>query len=208
MAVVTALVRTIWSGTTGGPGLTQFAIEGITDPHSWNATSAQQAVDATRTLWNSMTNQLPDNIKLDVSPVVDIYNIQSGDLVNSYSAGTIPAQVVGINTTPFMMAGGIKVALNTGVIRNGRRVRGSVFIVPAASGSFTTDGDVISTVRTAINGYFGTYKTALAANNMQLTVWSRPLGADKPRGPRDGVTTPVISASTNSKGAILRGRRD
>lgn len=208
MPVVVALVRTNWSGTTGGPGLTQIAMEAITDPHSWDATAAQTAVNAMRTCWQGMNSMLPDNIKLDVSPVVDVYTKIDGQLVGSYSAATTPTQVVGTSTAVFSMAAGVKVNLNTGQIRNGRRVRGSVFIVPATSAAFSTDGLVLSGSRVTINGSFNGMITTLAAANLVPCVWSRPIPAGKLYGPRDGATTPVTGIETSEKGAILRGRRD
>lgn len=208
MAVVTSLVRTNWTGTTGGPGLTQFAIEGITDPHTWDAAAAQQAVNAVRQFWFDVAGIIPDNIKLDVQPVVDIYNIGSGELVGSYSAAAIPAQVAGTSVGSFSMASGIKANLNTGQIRNGRRVRGSVFIVPCAGASFSADGLVIASTRTTVNTALNTMRTALGTSNKQLAVWSRPIPAGKPYGPRAGVTTAVTGVDTSEKGAILRGRRD
>jgi hypothetical protein len=208
MAVVVGVVRTNWSGTSGGPGLTQLAIEGITDPHTWDNAAAQTSVDAVRSMWSANVANLPDNIKLDVSPIVDVYNIQSGQLVGSYAATAIPAQVIGTSTAGFSHASGIKVNLNTGQIRNGRRVRGSVFIVPVQVGVFTTDGMVGSAIRTSFNGSFNTLKTTLASANKQIVVWSRPIPEGKPYGPRLGATTPVASFETSEKGAVLRGRRD
>ena len=208
MPVVVALVRTNWSGTTGGPGLTQTAIEAVTDPHTWDATAAQQAVDAVRAAWFGCATYLPDNIKLDVNPVVDIFTHIDGELVGSYSAATVPSQVVGTSAATFSMAAGIKINLNTGMIRNGRRVRGGIFVVPAVSTAFTTDGLVLAGARTTFNTAWNTCRTTLATNNKTLTVWSRPIPDGKPHGPRDGATAPVSAIETSEKGAILRGRRD
>lgn len=208
MAIVFGMVRTVWSGTTGGPGLTQTAIQSIADPHSWNAQSAQDAVNAVRKAWLNISTFLPDNIKLDVQPVVDVYSAADGELVGSYAAAVVPAQVAGSNAAVFSMASGIKINLNTGAIRNGRRVRGSIFIVPAASSAFTTDGLVLGTTRTAINSAFAGINTDLAAVNKQVAVWSRPVPEGKPYGPRQGGLTAVSAFDTSEKGAILRGRRD
>lgn len=208
MAVVTAVVRTNWSGTTGGPGLTQLCIEGKTDPHSWDAAAAQVAVDAVRAMWQASRTYIPDNIKLDVSPVVDVYTNVDGQLVGSYAAPVVPAQTIGSATTNFSMASGVKVNLNTGQIRNGRRVRGSVFIVPSSGDTFTTDGLVTALARSGLNAAFQAMINTLSTNNKQLVVWSRPLPASDPKGPRIGGTTPVANAETSEKGAILRGRRD
>lgn len=208
MALVFGVVRTNWSGTTGGPGLTQVAFQGITDPHSWNATSAQLAVDAMRKAWNAISTFLPDNVKLDVQPVVDVYTASDGELVGSYSAAVVPAQVSGGSAGTFSMASGVKVNLNTGQIRNGRRVRGSIFIVPAAGTAFTTDGLVLGTARTSMNTAFNTINADLAPSNMQAAVFSRPIPEGKPKGPRAGGLTAVSAFETSEKGAILRGRRD
>lgn len=208
MAIVFGMVRTNWSGTTGGPGLTQMAVQGITDPHTWNAAAAQRAVDAVRKAWFACVAYIPDNIKLDVQPVVDVYSSLDGELVGSYAAATTPAQVTGTATTSFSMANGLKVNLNTGAIRNGRRVRGSVFIVPAAIGAFTTDGLVAAATRTAINAAFQQINTDLLATNEQVAVWSRPLPEGHPKYPRPGALTAVTSFETSEKGAVLRGRRD
>jgi len=205
MAVVVALVRTGWSGTTGGPGVTQLHVEGITDPHTWDAAAAQIAVDAVRTFWDAIKAYLPNEIVLTVSPVVDVYDIISGDLVGSYSAATPPASVTGSATGVYSMASGMKINLNTGVIRNGRRVRGGIFVVPADGTAFTNGGVVAATPRTTMNTAVNTMRGTLVAANKQLVVYSRPVTTPTAR---DGATAAVNGAETSEKGAILRGRRD
>lgn len=205
MAVVVAVVRTGWLGTSGGPGLTQLFIEGITDPHTWDAAAAQIAVDAVRTFWDSIKALLPDEIVLTVSPVVDVYTIATGELVGSYSAATSPTSVVGTSAAVYSMASGMKANLNTGVIRNGRRVRGGIFIVPASSNTMTTNGAVASANRATVNTALNTMRGTLVAANKQLVVYSRP--TDTPTV-RAGATAPVNAVETSEKVAILRGRRD
>lgn len=208
MAVVHALVRTSWSGTSGGPGLTQMRFEGITDPHSWDATSAQTVVNAARTFWDTIKVQIPDNVTLTVQPTVDVFNNISGELVGSYSAATPPASVAGTSAAVFTMAAGLKLNLNTGIIRYGRRVKGAWFIVPASSASFTTDGVVTGGTVTALNGAGAAMITALATSNIRPIVYSRPKEAAGGNPARDGAEAAVVSFSTSPKGAILRGRRD
>lgn len=202
------LIRTAWSGTTGGPGLTQLAVD--TTESSFGALSgaqAQSAVNAVRAFWNTCTPYLPDEITLTVSPVVDYYLNDSGELAGSVSAATPPTNVAGTSTAVYSMAAGLKVNLNTVTIRNGRRVRGSIFIVPSAS-SQTNTGLASSTARTAINTAGATMLAALATGGLKLLVWSRPLPAGVPNGPRDGDIADVTALETNEKMAILRGRRD
>lgn len=208
MAIVFAKVKTEWTGTSGGPGVTQMAFQGINDPHTWDAAAAQRVVDAVRKMWVACATGMPDNIKLQVSPVVDVLNAADGELVGSYTAATTPAVVVGSDTGSFAMASGIRVRLNTGQILNGRRVKGAVFIVPVGFACFDTNGGVVPGTRTIVNNAFNQINTDLLASNEQLAVWSRPIPEGKPHGPRDGHLTPVTNCDASPKGAILKGRRD
>lgn len=205
MAVVNAVVRTHWQGTTGGPGLTQLHMQGITDPHTWDAAAAQVAVDAVRAFWDAVKGIIPNEVTLTVDPVVDVYNILDGELVGSYSAATPPVNVLGTATGSFSMASGVKLNLNTGVIRNGRRVRGSIFIVPADGTAFTVTGVVSAGTRATINTAANTLRTTLAGSNKELIVYSRPKTSPVFVG---GAASPVNGAEAAEKGAILRGRRD
>lgn len=205
MAVVIALVRTAWSGTSGGPGVTQMAVQSITDPHTWDATSAQEAVNNVRAFWDAVKAQIPNNVTLTVSPVVDVYSIISGTLVGSHVAGTPPTAVVGTSSGQFAMANGIKLNLLTNEIRNGRRVRGAIFVVPIGFTAFNSDGTVDAATVTLFNTAAATMLGAFTTDNVQLAVWSRPQTLPVPR---DGAASPVATVQTHTKGAVLRGRRD
>jgi len=208
MAVVVGVVRTGWSGTSGGPGVTQLAIEAITDPHTWDAAAAQVVVDAVRAFWVAYPSGLPNDITLTVSPTVDVYNIISGELVGSYSAASAPASVSGTNAGSYSMAAGAKIALKTATIRNGRRVRGGLFIVPTAGDVMDSNGTVSSTPRAAWVTAMNACMAELVAENLQLVIWSRPREATEEAPARDGATAVVTSVEALVKGAVLRGRRD
>lgn len=199
-----AIVRTEWSGTSGGPGLTQFALLGAAGG-DWNPSGAQSAVNAVRTFWGALTGYLPDELKLNVLPVIDVYDTITGELIASHVAATVPAQVAGISTGGYAGGAGVKVNWQTGQIRNGRRVRGSTFIVPIASGTFGTTGQVLPAAQTAINSAATTLISQLNGAGSPLGVWSRPRVIPTPRG---GYATEVITGTTSNKSAILRGRRD
>lgn len=201
------LIRTSWAGTSGGPGLTQMAIQEADGTFITEA-GAQTAVDAVRTFWNSLVGLLPNEIILSVSPVIDFYNELNGDLISSISAATAPALVAGTDTNAYSMATGGKMNLNTGVIRDGRRVRGAVYIVPLAFGAFTAFGGLGSTPRSTISTAGNTLRTNLAAANLPLVVWSRERKATATKPQRNGAKTLVSAIETSEKGAILRGRRD
>lgn len=199
-----AIVRTEWSGTSGGPGLTQLAISGGLSPE-WGPGAVQGAVDAVRAFWFSMVTRLPNELTLTVSPVVDVYDETNGDLIASYSAGTVPAPVVGGSATNYAAGAGFKITWNTGQIRNGRRVRGTTFVVPAANTVYSTSGMIEPTTQTAVNSAAATLISSLTTNATSLMVWSRP---GPTAGATDGVQTQVLSGSCSGKTAILRGRRD
>ena len=198
------IVRTAWAGTSGGPGLTQTAFR-AQDGNFIDATDAQTAVNAVRAFWDAIKAYLPNEIVLTVSPIVDIYEEGDGELVASETAATAPTSVQGTSASLFSMASGMKINLNTAGIRFGRRVRGAIYVVPAASEIYTVTGSVGSTVRTPINTAGNTMRTTFTTAALELVVWSRPRTLPTVR---EGAVTPVTSLETNEKVAILRGRRD
>jgi len=204
-----SIIRTAWSGTSGGPGLTQLAIDQNTPAFGpLTAAEGQAAVNAVRAFWDGIKALLPDEITLTVSPVVDTYLDNNGNLAWSMSAATAPAAVSGTSAAVFSMATGPKVNLNTGVIRNGRRVRGSIYLVPGGGNNQASNGMCVGASKTTINAAAATLMASLQTAGLNLRVWSRPLKDADGNIIRDGVTSAVSVCETNEKLAILRGRRD
>jgi len=206
MALV-ALVRTAWSGTSGGPGVSQIAVLGAAGG-DWNPSGAQAAVNAVRAFWDAIKAYLPNELTLTVSPVVDTYIRETGVLFSSSIAATAPAVVVGTATGSYAGGSGIKVTWETGQIRDGRRVRGATYIVPADGTSFTNTGTVASATKTAINSAATTMMASMVTGSVTLGVWSRPREATTTLAARDGAAFQVSQGICSSKSAILRGRRD
>jgi len=200
-------VATAWAGTTGGPGITQLYVANTT-LDALTQTQAQTAVNAVRLFWDTVKGYLPDEVLLTVQATVDQYEDTTGTLVGSITAATPPATVAGTSAAVYSMAAGIKMNLQTIGIRNGRRVRGSVYLVPGASAAMTTNGTISSTARASINTAGNQIISTLAAANMNLIVWSRPLKDAAGNVTRLGGWTSVQSVDTNEKSCILRGRRD
>lgn len=201
---IIGIVRSEWSGTTGGPGLSQHAVMGAAGG-DWNPDGAQSAVNAVRAFWAACASILPDEVRIQVSPVVDTYERENGELFSSHVAAQAPGVVAGTSAAGYAGGAGIKVTWNTGQIRNGRRVKGSTFIVPVASTVFTANGTVGTTTVTSINTAAANMLTALSAGGTSLAVWSRPRETPEIRL---GFATQVVTGSVGSKSAILRGRRD
>ena len=201
------IIKTAWAGTSGGPGLTQLAIR---EPSGTFATDAsvQSCVNAVRAFWNAIVAQLPNEITLTVQPTVDWYRESDGELIGSITAPTAPASVAGQDASNFSMASGYKCNLQTGVIRDGRRVRGSIYVVPAALSVFSTSGTIGSGPRGTTNTALATLKGSLNGSGLEWCVWSRERQATADKPYRAGATAPVTIAEVNEKVAVLRGRRD
>ena len=202
-----AIVRTAWAGTSGGPGLTQTAFA-QTDPFNLDATEAQAAVNAVRAFWDGIKGLIPDEVGLTVSPVVDVYNQANGELLSSQSAATAPVLVQGTSTAVYSMPTGVKLNLNTTTIRNGRRVRGAIYIVPISSAIFSAAGVVAGANRTTFNTAGATLMGAFVTAGLKMVVYSRPLKNSLGVVTREGAHSDVTSIECNEKAAILRGRRD
>jgi len=200
-------IATAWSGTSGGPGITQLYVEDI-GADIITASQAQACVDAVRTFWDAVKAYLPDEITLTVQPTVDMYDHGQGQLLNTVTAGTAPTTVQGGSASVYSMAAGMKVSLQTASINNGRRVRGSIYIVPASSAALNTVGGVSSTVRTAVNAAATTMKGTIFSAGLNLIVWGRPVKDAAGTVTRQGTVNLVTAIDTNEKSCILRGRRD
>jgi len=169
---------------------------------------ATAAFNAVKTFWQEVQAYLPDEISVTISPTVDIYNDVSGALVSSISANANTFVVVGSSTAVFSMASGVKINLQTGVVRNGRRVRGGIFLVPAGSNTLSTSGITAGTARTAIAAATTKMIAAMRTAGIALVVFSRPIAAGEQYGPREGASAVVTGAEVSEKVAVLRGRRD
>lgn len=203
-----ACIRTAWAGTSGGPGVNQLFLQQTGTFGQLTTTEAQNAVNAVRAFWFAVNGLIPNEITLTTSTVVDHYDVTDGSLVYSTTAPTAPATVAGTDTGSYSMAAGIKTQLQTGIIRNGRRVRGAIYIVPAASSAMSALGTVGSTQRTTVNTAGSTLISTLASAGMQLVVYGRPLKNEVGVVTRLGAATVVSGFETSEKGAVLRGRRD
>lgn len=197
------IVRVEWSGTTGGPGLTQFAMTAAGGSF-WTSANAQSAVDAVRAFLVNNQPYIPNEVNLQVMPDVDQYDELTAQLTGTTTATTTPASLLGGGTGSYAGGCGYRYNWRTGVIRNGRRVNGKTYVVPAISSVFAADGTLGSTQVTNFNGYASSFLNALSASGLALMVWSRPNDVTGLPGAMSGVATGDVS----DKSAILRTRRD
>lgn len=198
------IVRTAWAGLSGGPGITQLAFDADPVGGFIDASTAQSVVNAVRTFFDAQKAYLSTDTSLTVSPAIDSYDTATGELGSTVVAATAPVTVVGTSPNAYSMASGYKFDLRTAGIKNNRRVRGGLFVVPAVYTAYDTNGGIDTGVRTTANTAAATLLSTLVGLNLDLHVWSRP----KESIPgNDGSSYAVTSMAVSTKVAILRGRR-
>ena len=199
------IVTTNWSGLQGGPGITQMAMEADPPGGFIDDATADIMVDAVAAFWNSIKSEIPNDVTLTVSGEVQMFATATGELGPIYTSATPPAAIVGGSALAYSAASGYKINIRTGDVKNNRRVRGSIFVVPSSINVYDNNGNVSSSVATAVSTAQATLRTTLAGPNIALGVWSRPKGSPTPSG---GTFHETTGLDVSTKVAVLRGRRD
>lgn len=163
----------------------------------------QVAVDRLRTFFDAIKLYIPSQVTIQVLGEVEVLEETTGQLLDVLVA-TTPAAVVGtaVASTPYAAAVGAVVSWRTGVVRNGRRIRGRTFLVPLSSTAFDSSGTLIAAALTTMNAA----ATALrdATTIADLGIYARPTGP----GATDGLWALVTGHQIPDMGSILRSRRD
>lgn len=182
--------RALWSTPGGGSGFTVLNFQDVA-----NNTDAQDLADMVQVFFDAIKGVLPDDVTVAFDNEVLVLDL-AGVLQSVYPV-TPPASVVGINSTSFNRAAGLRIDWSTGHIVAGRRLTGRTYIVPVGSSVFDTTGLVTSANVTAVQTAAQALITA-SSSNAALVVWSRT----------HAVAWAADTASVPTKGAILTGRRD
>lgn len=197
------IVRTEWTGLTGGPGLTQMAFS-ASDGLGMDTAAAAAAVDAVEQFWTALLASFPDELSLRVDPIVEEFDEASGVLVDVVSSGLTTTQLAGTSVQQFVGGAGIRITWLTNDIKNGRRVRGATYMVPIHIDSFEQDGTPTASFITGAQNAGNAMIADALAGGALFVVWSRP-----PTQPGAGGTIHNVSgAFVADKSAILRTRRD
>ena len=194
-------VKVRWAGFIGSPGWSNFYF----DTGNEDFLTPEQAVesaDKVTTFINAIRSRFPAAFTWSVQSDVEVISPQSGELLNVASAGARTPILGGAPAAGYSGTSGIVVTWRTAGVRNGRRVRGRTFLVPAANSVYQDDGTLIPTVLTD----FTTAANALASQTgtgPKLGVWARPSAV----GATDGGFHPVTAVSIPDMPAVLRSRR-
>jgi len=187
MAVL-ARVRVEWSGTpVVGPGISTFYFD----------QGASGWVTALSAFFTSARAFVPTGALMTVPSSGDLIEDATGELQGAWSEGaTTP--IAGNGNGFWPMGVGARVQWDTAGIRNGRRVKGSTYIVPIVSSSFEGAGNLSAGT---VSGLGNAANLLVSTMGSAMKIWSRP----SPGLP--GASHAVIDGSCPDKVSWLRSRR-
>lgn len=174
------------------------------------AVNLQGAVDALRAWFDTVNDFLPNEVVVNFPAEVSDLNTASGEL-EGIEVVTPPPSVTGAGVGVWVGGAGLLTQWNTGDVRDGVRVRGRTFLVPATAVSFEADGTPLPGTINGLVGAGNTLLVSMSAVLSNLVVYSRFRPAapgPPPVTERDGAEFFVTSASCPNRSAILRERRD
>ena len=199
-------VKINWSGFTGGPGYTNLHFEPTTGT-TIDQTIVDSAVNKTAFFLSAWRTYQPLNCATQVDTAVAEIDENTGTIQSYHTGPDVPAgngQSAGV----YAAGSGTCISLYTADVRNGRRVRGRIFMVPLGNAALEADGTLNSGALTAFRASAAALIDDL--DPARLTVWVRPSEIPGPLDPTfiDGGAYTVTSYSIRDKVAQLRSRRD
>lgn len=175
-----------WNGLSGLPGYSVLYADAATDPTGPLAT-----------FFNAIKAQFPSPLTWTVPSSGDTIDALTGTL-NGQWTGTGGTTVAASTSGAYVAGTGAFVRLGTGVILNGRRLKGRLFLAPLKNDQFDTGGRVSAAALAILQPAV----TALVGANV-LTVWHRP----HPHGTSTGASATVTSGTVPTSVTSLRSRR-
>ncbi len=180
-------VPVVWSGLSGLPGVSVLY---------WDGGVSSVMTDITA-FFDDIKAEFPSGLTWSIPNAGDNIDDATGTLIGDWST-TGGGVVTAIGGSGAYAAGtGARVRWNTGSIVDGRRLRGSTFLVPLLGAAYDGSG----TINNSSLAVFQAAATALASTGA-LKVWSRP----SPGG-SDGTSATVISGVVPDRVSSLRSRR-
>jgi len=183
-------VRVTWTGAgVVGPGVSTF----------YFVSSATGFPADLQTFFQAIKAALPSSVTVTVPNSGDTIDEATGDLFGVWTdAGG--STTVGTSSTLFAGGVGMRIRWITAGVHRGRRVKGSTFIAPMQSASFSTDGTPDPGSVTLLQNAASALVSSSAGDQV---IWSRP----QPVPGNDGESNPVLSALVPDATSWLRSRR-
>lgn len=186
-------VRVEWNGLGALPGLSTFYY-GVASPN----------VSDLVTFFTAIKALFPSGLSWTIPSSGDEIDDATGALTGGWvgsGGGTVSATA----TAAGYPAGvGARLQWNTGVVYDGRRVRGATFLAPLYGNAYESNG----TLTTACISTLQTAADAWVASGVAKGVWSRPItGSDDPADDRPGLYAAISSCKIPDRVTSLRSRR-
>jgi hypothetical protein len=179
-------LRVTWDGLGALPGLSTFYY-GVASPN----------VADVVTMFNAFKVGFPTTLTITVPSAGDEIDDVTGQLTGAWT-GTGGGTIVGTSSVPQYASGvGALVTWGTGVIHNGRRVKGRTFVAPLTTNSFDSAGLISTSTKSVLQAAVNAY----VASGVAKGVWSRG------RGENDGLYCAINSGTVASRVTALRSRR-
>lgn len=191
-------IRCEWTGggVVGG-GLSTF----------YTSTVDSTVLGALAQFFTDIKSMIPPAVTISIPGSGEVINEATGAITGFWSASA-PSIVVGTASGTFASGVGARVSWNTSGIVNGRRVKGSTFLVPLYVGVYEGVAQLGEGVRGQITTAADDLIATLNLGSCDLLVWSRPVPATEggPE-PRAGSQHVVIGGSCPDEVSWLRTRR-
>lgn len=194
-------VKINWTGFTGGPGYTNLHFE-PTDGSAIDQADVDSAVNKTAFFLSAWRAYQPIGLSTQVDTAVAEIDENSGAIQNYHVGPDVPAGL-GQGAGNYAAGSGACISLYTADVRNGRRVRGRIFMVPLGNSALEADGTINAGALTNMRASAAALIDDL--DPVRLVVWVRPFGFPIEI---NGGGYAVTSFSIRDKVAQLRSRRD
>lgn len=196
-------VTAVWSGWAGAPGHSVFHFADARGAETSHLAKVRDFMNDFLSPTTTPTD-LPGPINIDVSPIVETFDENTGALLAT-TVGTKPPVIDGIGSGSFASPAGACISWTTNLVHDvpgatsgPHLVRGRTFFVPLVSNVFDLDGSLTAASLTNMNSAVTAFLTAAP----DFVIWSRPVGG---AGGAFGV---AVAGVVRDKVAVLRSRRD
>lgn len=186
----------------GAPGVNTFHISaGVPSPLDWTNT-LDQAVVEIGDLYRSLDGLMNPIVDWLVSPIADVINVETGNIVDQISSGAAVQAGGGTGSGQNMpRSQQIYFRYLTDLFQNGRRLAGGIYLGPIGTSEIGNNGQLTPAQATAYEGYFAALTSGVGP---RLAVYHRPATA----AGADGYYADVMRVRCKRSPAILSSRRD
>lgn len=195
--------KVLLSGWIGGPGQNTWHMCQAGELGGADESDLEGMATDIAAVYNAIQGYIVGGIAIDLSPVVEGFDIATGQLL-SVSGITPPSVPDGGGTQKALSrATQATMRLKTDAIRGNRVLQGRHFLGPITADSIGDDGQVTATVQTVFRQAYGGVTDI--AGDARLVVWGQP----NPKVPAlsVGKIGYVQSVLTNSVPGTLRSRK-